>query len=147
MRRPLVLALAAALTSSACDLSALLDPSFVGPALVITTTGDTTHIVAPDTVARAATFQLQFFTFGSCRTVEASRTDVRIVAADTVEVRPFDREGSFPCGGDVLKLLPHAVSVTFNTAGRGVIRIVGEGGALRDGARAPAVVERTVIVR
>jgi hypothetical protein len=147
MFRRLVLVFAGALAITGCDLSEVLNPSAVVPAVVVTAAGDSARVEISETVTRGAATPLKFFTFGSCRTIEASRTDVRMVASDTVEVRPYDREGAFPCGGDALKFFPHVVSVTFSGTGRGVIRIVGERGQIAEGPRDQAVVTHLVIIR
>ncbi len=147
MRHRLFLALTVPIAAGGCSASDLLNPVSAAPAVVVTTSGDSVRIGITDTVTRSAALRVEFFTFGTCRTVDASRTDVRLVAADTVEILPYDREGSFPCGGDVRKLLRHIASVTLNTPGRTVIRVVGVREEPFGGERIPAVVERDVIVR
>ena len=136
--------LAVAIGCSAADLVA---PGTHDDSALIIFYGDTSHIVAPDTVVRGAAFEVSFTTYGGGCTRSVARTDLTISGA-VAEIRPYDTTvGGSTCTADLL-FLRHVARVQAATAGTFTIRVIGQQrGASTGSVNGPAEISRVITAR
>lgn len=95
----------------------------------------------PDTVAAGVPFEVSVLTYGGgC--VRQGGTDVT-AAAGTHHITPYDVHTGADTCTSILNIFEHAVSVTFDDPGAGLIRIHGR----QEPEGRPFTVERQVVVR
>jgi hypothetical protein len=146
--RLLVLSCMSALALSGCGLTDLLTGGGSARSIVVSAGGDTARIIVPDTVARGTAFNVQISTFGGSCIPDADRTEVSLVDASTVEIRPYDRTNNRWCGDAIGLYLSHTSRLSFALPGVAHIRIIGDRGAvIGGGPRTPVVIDRVVLVR
>lgn len=145
MRLPLTASAALLLAIVGCN-ALTGEAVLVQPAIIVDGV-DTAKVTYPDTVAAGATFNVTITTIGGGCTREIARTDV-FVNADTLLVRPLNRQrASKVCPADFASLT-HDVSVRITTAGRYVLQFVGTRRDPEDvTAYNPAFITRRFIVR
>jgi hypothetical protein len=108
--------------------------------------GDTSRIIAPDTVVRGETFDVTFSTFaGGCKRRIAY--DGVLSAPGFIEIRPYDHiDGGTACTDDLI-LLTHALLLRVDATGKNVLRIVGQRRDGSSGGNAPVVLTRPIVAR
>ena len=138
---------AVALLSMACSAADIFHLGARDELGVIIYYGDTSRIVAPDTVLRGTSFSVSFMTFGGGCLHSPARTELAI-SGNRLQVTPYDHDsGGSVCTAD-LRLLPHEVQVRIDTPGGALMRIVGQQrGQSTGSANVPAELTRAIVVR
>lgn len=132
---------------AACGLDGLFGPGSDVESALIIFYGDTSRVVAPDTVSRGEVFDVSFATFGGGCTRSVVRTDVTTTGHEA-KIRPYNRTvRSEVCTADLL-FLTHVARVRFDGPGIAVLRVIGQQrGASTGGVTGPAELVRLVTVR
>ena len=137
-----------ALGTGACGI--LASDTFTGPALIISISpGHSAQIIAPDSVARGAGFQVSVRTIGGGCTREIGRT-LWNVSGRLVEIRPYNKtRQSGACYLDIIDIT-HTIRTRIDQAGPATIRVYGEEGTLENTearrGNTPAILDRAVTV-
>ena len=132
---------------TSCAVSdAVHDDTYEERALIVYY-GDTSSIVAPDTVLRGQRFTVAFQTFAGGCTRSVARTHVATSGLASV-IQPYNRTtGAQVCTRDLL-WLRHVAQVRIDQAGIASLRVIGEQrGASTGATNGPAELTKNVIVR
>lgn len=114
----------------------------VEPALIVFY-GDTSRIVAPDSVARGTTFEISVPTFAGGCTREIARTD-QAVAGTVLEIRPYNVTQRAKVCTDDLLILTHTAMARIDQPGLATIRVRAK--QRPPAGDAPAELERAITV-
>jgi hypothetical protein len=130
-----------------CSASDLFAPGAHDEPALIIFYGDTSRILAPETVVHGTSFDVSFITYGGGCTRTVAHTDVA-VTGNVAVIRPYNRTtGRSTCTSD-LRFLTHETQLRADTPGAFTIRVLGEQrGASTGSANGPAELTRTVVIR